>query len=119
MSRLHETTYLNPGLEIIFNNKRSGEEESITYYEPDGISAYIRELNKGKETVHDIITYTGMSDGIEVTVAFQFVDLFEEKLSKLDPNVIIRSDVYKRYFENASYAKFRPEASFWLSEKPG
>ena len=87
MSRLHETTYLNPGLEIVFNNKRSGEEESITYYEPDGISAYIRELNKGKETVHDIITYTGMSDGIEVTVAFQFVDLFEEKLLSYCNNI--------------------------------
>lgn len=87
MSRLHETTYLNPCLEIVFNNKRSGEEESITYYEPDGISAYIRELNKGKETVHDIITYTGMSDGIEVTVAFQFVDLFEEKLLSYCNNI--------------------------------
>lgn len=87
MSRLHETTYLNPGLEIVFNNKRSGEEESITYYEPDGISAYIRELNKGKETAHDIITYTGMSDGIEVTVAFQFVDLFEEKLLSYCNNI--------------------------------
>ena len=87
MSRLHETTYLNPGLEIVFNNKRSGEEESIAYYEPDGISAYIRELNKGKETVHDIITYTGMSDGIEVTVAFQFVDLFEEKLLSYCNNI--------------------------------
>ena len=60
---------------------------SITYYEPDGISAYIRELNKGKETVHDIITYTGMSDGIEVTVAFQFVDLFEEKLLSYCNNI--------------------------------
>ena len=32
--------------------------------------------------------------------------LLAEKLSKLDPNVMIQSDVYKRYFENASYIKF-------------
>lgn len=32
--------------------------------------------------------------------------LLVEKLSKLDPNVMIQSDVYKRYFENASYIKF-------------
>lgn len=32
--------------------------------------------------------------------------LLAEKLSKLDPNVMIQSDVYKRYFKNASYIKF-------------
>lgn len=36
-SRLHETTYLNPGLKIVFKNKRQGEEEEITYLETEGI----------------------------------------------------------------------------------
>ena len=36
-SRMHETTYLNPGLTIHFEDKRSGSEEKITYSEPDGI----------------------------------------------------------------------------------
>ena len=79
-SRLHETTYLNPGLKIIFNNKRQGEEEQITYLETDGICAYIRELNKGKEAIHDIISFRGANENIEVEVAFQFVNTFEEKL---------------------------------------
>ena len=34
-SRMHETTYLNPGLTIHFEDKRSGSEEKITYSEPD------------------------------------------------------------------------------------
>lgn len=34
------------------------------------------------------------------------MDLLAEKLSKLDPNVRIRSGVYERYFENASYIEF-------------
>ena len=38
-SRMHETTYLNPGLTIHFEDKRSGSEEKITYSEPDGIKA--------------------------------------------------------------------------------
>ena len=80
MSRLHETAYLNPGLEIVFHNCRDGEEETVTYLEKEGISAYIRELNRGKEPVHDVIRFQGKSDGIEVEVAFQFVDTFEEKL---------------------------------------
>ena len=87
MSRLHETAYLNPGLEIVFSNQRKGEEETVTYCEKDGISAYIRELNKGKTPVHDIVTYSGSSEGIEITVAFQFVDTFEEKLLSYCNNI--------------------------------
>ena len=36
-SRLHETAYLNPNLTIFYENHRNGEEESVTYHEPDGI----------------------------------------------------------------------------------
>ena len=79
-SRLHETAYLNPGLVIEFHNHRSGETEDITYHETDGIAAYIRELNRGKTPVHDIIDIKGTSEGIEVEAAFQFVDTFEEKI---------------------------------------
>ena len=34
-SRLHETAYLNPNLMIHYENRRSGEEEKVTYHEPD------------------------------------------------------------------------------------
>lgn len=49
----------------------------------------------------DVRDYSSVAEIVGKTM-----DLFEEKLSKLDPNVIIRSGVYKRYFENASYVKF-------------
>ena len=87
MSRLHETAYLNPGLEIVFENKRKGEEEKVVYCERDGIAAYITELNKGKTPVHDVITFHGASEGIEVDVAFQFVETFEEKLLSYCNNI--------------------------------
>ena len=79
-SRLHETAYLNPGLEIVFTNHREGEETQVTYYETEGIQAYIKELNQGKTPVHDVIYLKGSSEGIEVEAAFQFVDTFEEKI---------------------------------------
>ena len=52
----------------------------MAYQEPDGLSAYIRELNEGKTPMHDPILVKGSSDGIEVELAFQFVDTFEEKI---------------------------------------
>ena len=77
-SRLHETAYLNPRLQIHYANRRPGEEEEIDYHEPDGIVAYVRELNAGKEAVHEPIYYKGVSERIEVEAAIQFVDTFEE-----------------------------------------
>ena len=79
-SRLHETVYLNPKLTILYENKRAGEAEKVTYSEPDGIVAYVRELNSTKTPIHDPIYFKGVSDQIEVEVAFQFVDAFEENV---------------------------------------
>ncbi len=79
-SRLHETAYLNPGLTIHFEDKRAGSEEKITYHEPDGIKAYVKDLNEGKETVCDIVYYKKSEEGIEVEVAFQYVNEFEENI---------------------------------------
>ena len=79
-SRLHETAYLNPKLTILYENKRAGEAEKVTYSEPDGIVAYVRELNSTKTPIHDPIYFKGVSDQIEAEVAFQFVDAFEENV---------------------------------------
>ena len=79
-SRLHETAYLNPKLTILYENKRQGEGEKISYHEPDGIIAYVRELNSGKTAVHDPIYFKGTVDRVEVEAAIQFVDTFEENI---------------------------------------
>ena len=79
-SRLHETTYLNPNLTIYYENQRVGEEEKITYHEPEGIIAYVRDLNRQKEVVHEPIYIHGKADGMEVEAAIQFVDAFEENI---------------------------------------
>lgn len=79
-SRLHETAYLNPKLTIVYENKREGEEETVTYHEPEGIVAYVKELNNGKNAIHDPIYFKSELDKIEVEVAIQFVDTFEENI---------------------------------------
>lgn len=79
-SRLHETAYLNPNLHISYSNKRAGEQEKVEFYEPEGIVAYVKELNAGKEAVHDPIYFKGIVDKVEVEAAIQFVDTFEENI---------------------------------------
>ena len=79
-SRMHETTYLNPNLTIIFEDLRGAEPEHIVYHEPDGILGFIRELNAKKESVHEPVYFKGEVDGIEVEVAFQYVNEFHENI---------------------------------------
>ena len=79
-SRMHETTYLNPNLTIIFEYLRGAEPEHIVYHEPDGILGFIRELNAKKESVHEPVYFKGEADGIEVEVAFQYVNEFHENI---------------------------------------
>ena len=77
-SRLHETAYLNPGLTIIFEDKRKDELEYIEFHEPDGLIGYLKDLNKSKDAVHDVVYFSGESEGVSVEIAFQYVNEFHE-----------------------------------------
>lgn len=79
-SRLHETAYLNPALTILFTDKRKESAETVEYHEPDGIVGYIRDLNKSREPVSDVIYFAGESEGISVEVALQYVNEFHENV---------------------------------------
>ena len=52
----------------------------MEYHEPDGILGFIRELNHKKEVVHDPVYFKGEAEGIEVEVAFQYVNEFHENV---------------------------------------
>ena len=86
-SRLHETAYLNPALTIIYDDNREGMDEHITFHEEDGLSGFIRDLNANNEPVTDIVTLSGESDGIQVYVAFQFVNEFHENIMGFCNNI--------------------------------
>ena len=79
-NRLHEIAYLNPELTIYYKNEREGEEEEQVYSEPEGLAGYMKELNKGKETVSEIIKFSGRSEGIEADICIQFNKSFEENI---------------------------------------
>ena len=79
-SRLHETAYLNPELTITFHNQRFHEEETVTFHEPEGLVAYINELNAGKEAAAPVVYFKGKEEGIEVEGAYQFTNEFQENI---------------------------------------
>ena len=79
-SRMHETAYLNPELTIIYEDRRGEEVEHIVFHEPDGIKGFVKALNKNNEAVTDIIYFEGKTDGIEIEVAFQYINEFHETI---------------------------------------
>ncbi len=79
-SRLHETAYLNPELTIIYEDKRGPETEHIEYHEPEGIVGFIKDMNKSREAIHDVIYFKGEAEGITVECAFQYVNEFHENV---------------------------------------
>lgn len=79
-SRLHETAYLNPNLTIIYEDKRGEETEHIEFHEEEGISGFVKDLNKNAEVVHDVVYFKGESEGIVVEAAFQYTNEFHENV---------------------------------------
>ena len=77
-SRLHETAYLNPRLTIHFEDLRDDAPEVLDFFEPEGIIAYIRDLNQNTEPLHEPVYLKGEAEGIQVEAAFQFVNEFRE-----------------------------------------
>ena len=79
-NRLKETAYLNPNLTIIFEDKRAAETEHIEYHESEGIIGFVKDLNKNIEKLHDVIYFSGESEGIKVEAAFQYTSEFHENI---------------------------------------
>lgn len=79
-SRLHETAYLNPELTILFEDRRDGDIEKTSFHEPDGIVGFVKDMNRNKDSVHPVISFSGEAEGISVEIALQYVNEFHENV---------------------------------------
>lgn len=79
-SRLHETAYLNPKLTIVYEDRRGEIPEKLTFHEEEGISGFVKDLNRKAEAVHEVVYFKGENEGITVEAAFQYVNEFHENV---------------------------------------
>ena len=78
--KLKEIAFLNKGLTIQFVDELTGEEQ--TYYEEFGIRSFVSYLTREMTTLHEEPVYIeGKSGEIEVEVAFQYTDAFQEQIN--------------------------------------
>lgn len=76
--RLKESAFLLKGIEMNVIDERTGKHESFQY--ENGLEAFIEYLNYEKKTIHKTISFDDDNNPIEVEVAFQFIEGYQENL---------------------------------------
>jgi DNA gyrase subunit B len=88
-NRLREMAFLNKGLKIVIEDER--DERSHTFLYKGGIIEFIKHLNQNKTPVHPkVLFFEGKKDGIEVEVALQYNDGYQENIFSFANNINTR-----------------------------
>jgi DNA gyrase subunit B len=73
---LREMAYLNAGLKIRLSDERTGKQEEFHY--EGGIAEFVESLTESSATLHDVIFFEGVREGIAIEVALQWTDAIHE-----------------------------------------
>src|SRR5699024_377674 len=84
--RLRELAFLNKGLTMSIEDKRT-DEEPITFMYEGGISSYVEYINHTKEVLHEPFYAEGEEQGITDEVAIQYNDGFASNLFSFANNI--------------------------------
>ena len=88
-NRLRELAFLNKGLKIVIEDER--DERDHTFLYKGGIIEFIKHLNQNKTPVHPkVLFFEGKRDGIEVEVALQYNDGYQESVFSFANNINTR-----------------------------
>jgi DNA gyrase subunit B len=88
LKRIRELAYLNGGLKISFRDDRNDKKETFEF--ADGIKAFIKHLNEGKETLHKDVIYLAREDPeamLSCEVAMQYNDGYTENVLVFANNI--------------------------------
>ncbi len=84
--RLRELAFLNRGLKISIEDKRSGRRHDFHY--PGGIASFVEHLGSAKTPVHpDVIYISGEREGVVIEVAMQWNDGYSETIYSFANNI--------------------------------
>ena len=88
MHRLREMAFLTKGIKITLTDLREElEQEKVFHYE-GGIKEFVQYLNKSKEPLYSQIIYCeGVKDNVQVEVAFQHNDGYNEVVDSFVNNI--------------------------------
>ncbi|MFA6008485.1 MAG: DNA topoisomerase (ATP-hydrolyzing) subunit B [Desulfobacteraceae bacterium] len=83
--RMRELAFLNSGVRIIIEDERSDEKNDFIY--EGGLISFVEYLNRAHVPLHDPIFIKGEKDDVQVEVAIQYNDTYNEKLYSFANNI--------------------------------
>ncbi len=88
LKRIRELAYLNGGIQISFRDDTNDKKEVFKFEE--GIKAFVKHLNEGKETLHKDVIYLAKEDTeakLSCEVAMQYNDGYNENVLVFANNI--------------------------------
>ena len=77
--RLREMAFLNKGVKITLTDNREDRKKKEVFHYEGGIREFVKHQNQNKETIHkDIIYFEFSKNDMEVEVAMQYTDRYNE-----------------------------------------
>ena len=114
--RMQESAFLLKGLTIDVIDEETGRSNHFCY--KDGIKEFVLFLNEDKDKLHDVVGFSGSKDGMNIDVAFQYTDTYNETIESFVNNVktsdggshevgfkTALTKVYNDYAKNNGYLK--------------
>ena len=87
-NRLRELSFLNNGVEIHIQDEREGQEQKEMFLAKGGLKEMVQFLNATKKPLHNEIVYIETErDDVEIELAFQYNDGYNENVFSLVNNI--------------------------------
>jgi len=83
--RMQESAFLLKGITIEVIDEE--DERSAKFHYERGIEEFVEDLNKGKNTLHNVLSFSGTKDNIEVDISMQYTDTYNENIVSFVNNV--------------------------------
>jgi len=83
--RLQESAFLLKGLKMTLDDKRTNTK--VEYFYEDGLVSYIDFLRQKRKALTPVFAFSQVIDGLEVDIALQFTDGYQEQLVSFVNNV--------------------------------
>ncbi|MBG9987494.1 DNA topoisomerase (ATP-hydrolyzing) subunit B [Aerococcaceae bacterium DSM 111176] len=87
-NRIRELAFLNRGLKISLEDKRTDQEAEDTFYFEGGLESFIHYINEDKTPLHEnVIFLEGEIDDIQVEIAMQYTDDYHTQIMSYANNI--------------------------------
>ncbi len=83
--RMQESAFLLKGLTIEVIDEE--DEKSATFCYERGIEEFVEDINKGKNTLHKVLSISGKKDQMEIEISMQYTDTYNENIVSFVNNV--------------------------------